>query len=71
MLTACRMHRMPVPPQLWLGIIDGLAEDATSRATIEDIPPQQQEGRRPITKDSWRGMLNASVSRIAVGSASA
>lgn len=68
-LTACRMHCLPVPPQLWLDILDGLKADETNNAATEEVPTQQPKGRRPIPKQRWQPMLNAAVSRVAVAAA--
>jgi hypothetical protein len=65
-LTACRLHRLPVPPQLWLDIIDGLAQNENSDALDDDEEQQRQVYRRPIPKARWRPMLKTGASRLAV-----
>tara|TARA_R110002124_G_scaffold264235_1_gene430805 strand:+ start:9384 stop:11216 length:1833 start_codon:yes stop_codon:yes gene_type:complete len=68
-LTACRMHRLPVPPQLWLDILDGLKANETSKAATEEVPTQQPKGRRQIPIHRWRPMFYSAVSRLAVAAA--
>src|SRR3546814_9926277 len=50
LLTACRLHRLPVPAQLWLDIVDALEPDERSDAAEDADEPQGQPGRRPIPR---------------------
>jgi hypothetical protein len=66
-LTACRFYRMPVPPQLWLDIIDALAEDdAESDALPILVPTRTQSARAPIPPHRWRQILLAGTSHLTV-----
>lgn len=66
LLTACRSHRLPVPAQLWLDIVDALESDERGDAIEDDDEPQRQLGRRPIPRARWRPMLKAGSSRGAL-----
>jgi len=71
-LTACRVHRLPVPPQIWLDIIDALANDddrpdLTPKPTSASARPKPSRG--PIPRHRWRPMLRAGASRLAVAAA--
>lgn len=69
-LTACRLHRIPVPPQLWLDIIDAAAKD--DDRPVSATPPASsgpQPTRSPIPRRRWRPILRASTSRPAVAAA--
>jgi len=67
-LTACRLHRLPVPPQLWLNIIDGLAagEASAERADGKHGDGRRQAGRRPISRNRWRSMLLERTSWVTI-----
>jgi len=69
-LTACRVHRMPVPPQLWLDIIDALAKDGNqpdpAQSSASGLP---QPTRGPIPRHRWRPMLRAGISWAAIAAA--
>jgi len=68
-LTACRLHRTPVPPQLWLDIIDAIEPADAGVQSEEQTQQPQQSTRHAIPKKRWRPMLNASASRLAVAAA--
>lgn len=67
-LTACRLHRLPVPPQLWLDIIDRLAPDdgGAEPGDSEEGNGQQQRRRQPIARAQWRAMLHGKTSWLTI-----
>lgn len=65
-LTACRLHRLPVPPQVWLEIIDALAQGDSDAVEPREGELQLKSGRRPIPRALWQPMLRAGASRSAI-----
>ncbi|MBS1001141.1 hypothetical protein JK169_08985 [Acetobacter persici] len=69
-LTACRVHRLPVPPQLWLDIIDVIVKDGDhldpTRSSTSGHP---QPTCGPIPRHRWQAMLRASTSWLAIAAA--
>jgi len=69
-LTACRVHRMPVPPQLWLDIVDALAKDGNHPdPTQSSASGRPQATRGPIPRRRWRPILRAGTSWTAIAAA--
>lgn len=66
LLTACRHHRLPLPPQLWSNLLS-LSEPELPAVEPDDGGDQRQ--RHPIPKRFWRPLLLANVSRNSIGRA--
>lgn len=69
-LTACRVHRIPVPPQLWLDVVDAFAKSGSHpNSTQSSGSGHPQPTRGPIPRHCWRPMLRAGNSWIAIAAA--
>jgi hypothetical protein len=58
---------MPVPPQVWLGIVDALAnEDELVAAKSRPESARLETKRAPIPRHLWRSLLLAGTGRPAI-----
>lgn len=69
-LTACRVHRMPVPPQIWLDIVDAFAKYAEHPEPNQSCASGRPAPTRdPIPRYRWRPMLRAGTSWTTIAAA--